>query len=107
MQASVSPASVNEREEILRLLRARAPQLRRRGIRHLGLFGSIARGDAGPGSDVDLLAELDADTDLGFGVVSLIEEVRNLVGRPVGLAFSSRMDPNLRARIARDLIPVF
>jgi hypothetical protein len=37
----------------------------------------------------------------------LIEEVRDLVGRPVGLAFSSRMDPNLRARIARDLIPVF
>jgi predicted nucleotidyltransferase len=67
----------------------------------------VARGEAGPDSDVDLLAELDPDTDLGFGLVSLIEEMGNLVGRPVGLAFSSRINPALRARIARDLIPVF
>ena len=48
-----------ERERVLALLRAKEGELRALGVRRLRLFGSIARGEAGPGSDVDLLAEIE------------------------------------------------
>ncbi|WP_245930747.1 nucleotidyltransferase family protein [Methylobacterium radiodurans] len=45
----------------LKILCAHESDLRRRGVRHAGLFGSTARGEAGPDSDVDLLIEIDED----------------------------------------------
>jgi predicted nucleotidyltransferase len=96
-----------ERERVVELLRGRAAELRAQGIRGLALFGSVARGEARPGSDVDLLVDLDRGAELGFGVVSLQQELDRLVGRPVGLAFASRISPDFRARIERDLVRVF
>ncbi len=44
----------------LRLLREAAPEIKRRfGVRSIGLFGSAARGEAGPDSDVDVLVEIE------------------------------------------------
>jgi predicted nucleotidyltransferase len=43
--------------QIIATLRAQEAELRRAGIRHLSLFGSVARGEAGADSDVDRLAE--------------------------------------------------
>lgn len=48
----------NLADELIAALRAHEAELRAAGIRHLSLFGSVARGDAGAGSDVDLVAEL-------------------------------------------------
>ena len=89
------------------LLRGRAADLRARGVRRLGLFGSVARGEARPYSDVDLLVDLDRDSPLGFGIVGLGEELHRLLGRPVGLAFASRLRPEMRARVERELIRIF
>ncbi len=44
-----------ERERVLRILRAEEPRLRLRGSAGLSLFGALARGDAAPRSDVDLV----------------------------------------------------
>jgi predicted nucleotidyltransferase len=107
MAGRYATRSPDERERIHSLLRARASELRARGIRRLDLFGSVARDEAHPDSDVDLLAELDAGADLGFGVVSLKDEIDQLLGRPVGLAFASRLCPGVRASIERDLVHVF
>ena len=46
--------TTNLTERIIATLRAHEEELRRAGIRHLSLFGSIARGDAEAASDVDL-----------------------------------------------------
>jgi hypothetical protein len=46
-------------ERVIATLRAHAAELRAAGVRTLSLFGSVARGDAGPDSDIDLLAEFD------------------------------------------------
>jgi hypothetical protein len=54
-----SPADDAERERIVVLLRAHAEDIRGRGVTRLALFGSTARGEAGPSSDVDLLIEVD------------------------------------------------
>jgi hypothetical protein len=46
-----------DRQEILARLRENEPALRARGVRHVALFGSRARGEAGLGSDIDIMIE--------------------------------------------------
>ena len=97
-----------ERERVVRLLHAQAPHLRARGLSSLGLFGSMARGEAGPNSDVDLLIETDPAARLGFfELFELREELETLLGRPVQFAFASGMRPWLREWIEDDRIRIF
>lgn len=51
----------------------------------LSVFGSVARGDAGPASDIDLLFVLDPDARLGFALFDLEAELVEIFGRPVDL----------------------
>ena len=93
---------------LIETLRARAPALRARGITHLELFGSAARRQAGADSDIDLLVDLADDAPLGlFDLVELKDELEQALGRPVDIAFRSRMRPWLLARITPDLVRVF
>lgn len=55
------PSPTSEREQVHRALRAHAPELRGLGVAHLSLFGSMARGEAGAGSDVDVLIDVSPD----------------------------------------------
>ena len=49
-----------KKEEILRLLRGHLDELRQRfGVKSLAIFGSVARGEAGPDSDIDILVSKD------------------------------------------------
>jgi|Deesub1362A_J573_1020465.scaffolds.fasta_scaffold01979_11 hypothetical protein len=51
-----------DRDEVLKILREHKDELRRRfGVKTLVIFGSVARGEAEPGSDVDILAEFDPE----------------------------------------------
>jgi predicted nucleotidyltransferase len=52
--------TTDQAERIVGALRAHEAELRRAGIRHLSLFGSFGRGDAGGASDIDLAAEFDS-----------------------------------------------
>ena len=95
-------------DDVLARLRAHEARLRAKGVAGLALFGSTARGDAGPDSDIDLLLELDASAVLGlFDVVELKEALAADLGHPVDIAFRSRLRPWLAARIAPDLVRVF
>jgi len=95
------------RARVLRILREAAPGLRARGITRLSLFGSTARGDAGPKSDIDLLIEVDPDAGLGLELYGIQEELAVLLGRPVQFAFASEMRPWLREWIEEDRIGIF
>jgi len=60
---------------------------RRYHIRRLALFGSVLRDDFRPDSDVDILYDFDPDAHMTLlDVVTLQEELQNLLGRPVDLA---------------------
>jgi predicted nucleotidyltransferase len=90
-------------DRVLATLRAHEAELRRAGIRHLSLFGSVARGDAAPESDVDLAAELDPDARIGmFALGALERRLAELVGRPVDLLSEPVETQRLRASIDRD-----
>jgi uncharacterized protein len=89
-------------------LRAHEARLRALGIRAISLFGSVARGDCGADSDVDLVAEFDpaARMDL-IGLVGLEREVAGLLGRPVQIVPAPVTKPQLRANIERDRVQAF
>ncbi len=93
---------------MLALLRKHEAELRARGVTRLALFGSTARGDVGPESDVDLLIEVDPESRFGLlAFLDLKGELANLLGRRVDLAFADAMRPRLRTTVLRDAIKVF
>jgi len=95
-------------DQVLATLRAHEAELRAAGIRRLSLFGSVARGDDAPDSDVDLAAELDPAA--GIDLVSLgglERRLSELLGRPVDLLPEPVEKPRLRANIERDRLRAF
>jgi predicted nucleotidyltransferase len=82
---------------VLGRLRAHADDLRARGIASLSVFGSVARGNAGPGSDIDLLADLDPAARLSLvGLSSLRAELSELLGAPADLVERGALRPEVR-----------
>jgi predicted nucleotidyltransferase len=95
-------------DEVIASLRAHAADLRAAGIRHLSLFGSVARGEAGPESDIDLAVELDADAHITLiGLAGLEFRLGELLGRKVDLLPEPIQKPRLRTNVERDRRRVF
>ncbi len=95
-------------ERVIQTLRAHEAELRAAGISRLSLFGSVARGDAEAGSDVDLAAEFDpaARMDL-VRLVALERRLGEILGRRVDLLPEPAEKPRLRANIERDRVLAF
>ena len=90
-------------DDILATLRAHGTELRRAGVRHLSLFGSVARGDAEGTSDVDLAVELDPTAHVGlFRLVGLQRRLSEILGRSVDLLPEPTENPRLQSNIDRD-----
>ncbi len=87
-----------------RLSSARADLFRRYPLRSLGIFGSFARGEARPGSDVDILAEFSAP--VGFEVVDLAMELEALLGCHVDLVSRGAVKERLLPYVEKDLVHV-
>ncbi|MEA2339119.1 MAG: uncharacterized protein QOE82_3126 [Thermoanaerobaculia bacterium] len=86
------------REQILRLAR-------RHGVTDVRIFGSMARGDAGPRSDVDLLVEVGAEPSAWFPG-GLVAELEELLGRRVQVITERGLDDLLRDRVIEEAIPL-
>ncbi len=88
-------------------LRSHAEDLRRRGVTGLWVFGSIARGDPGPGSDVDLMAEFDAGARLSLvGLASLRADLTDLLGAPADLVERNALHPSIREAAEREAVRI-
>jgi len=89
-------------EVVLHHLRLHHSDWRRRfHVVELGLFGSVARGDARPDSDLDVWVQLDPLTP--YALVHLKQELEELLQRPVDLVrLRARMAPSLRQRIEQE-----
>ncbi len=93
------------RYEILRQLTAIKPLLSERyPIRKLSLFGSVARNEANPNSDVDILVEF--SQPVGFQFFNLAKELEHYLKIPVDLVSRNGIKPAYFATIEPDLIDV-
>lgn len=96
------------RDDVLTRLRAHEAELRAAGIEALDLFGSVARGDAGPDSDVDLACRLRPGSGVGLlEFVGLQQAMEDWLGRPVDLVSSRAMKGRFGDYARRDLLRVF
>lgn len=87
-------AMTEDRESILQTLRSHRDELRRLGVRRIGLFGSFLHGTARSGSDVDLLVTLSRPSfDDYMDTKFLLED---LLGRKVDLVTDEALKPALR-----------
>ena len=91
------------------LIRPNREQIRRiaekHGARNVRVFGSIARGDAGPESDVDLLVDTAARTSAWFPG-GLVADLEDLLGRRVDVVTERGLVAELRERVLREAVPV-
>jgi uncharacterized protein len=89
-------------------LKRAEPDLRSRGVLHAGLFGSLARGDDRPGSDIDVLVDLDPKARLTvYDYVSIQEFIASLFDRPVDVVDREGLKPHLHQPVTRDLVNAF
>jgi predicted nucleotidyltransferase len=96
------------RDEVLTKLRQHAPELQAEGILHLALFGSTARDEAGPESDVDLMAIYDPNRSRGlFDIFKIQHKLEDLLGTRVELADRHRMRPIIKESAEEDAIDAF
>ena len=93
---------------VLDTLRAHETDLRRLGAAHAAVFGSVARGDAGAESDIDVLVDLDEDRSMGiFEYARLKLYIGELFDGPSDVVNRRTLKPLLKANILHDAIHAF
>ena len=78
---------------------------RARGVRKVRVFGSLARGDAGPASDVDLLVELAPGRTL-LDLVGFRREAEGILGHSVDVATADMLKERIRAEVLAEALPL-
>jgi uncharacterized protein len=98
-----------DRAEITERLRANEAVLRAMGVTSLSLFGSVARGEAGPESDVDVAVTLDRSRPMGlFALGGIHERLRDMLGGAcIDVAPEPAQKARFQAEIDRDRVLVW
>ena len=78
---------------------------KKRGLRNLRLFGSVARGEAGDSSDIDLLVDALPGTSL-VDLAGFRQELEELLGRRVDVVTPADLSPAVRARALAEAAPL-
>jgi predicted nucleotidyltransferase len=96
------------RADLILLLRRHAPELQQAGVRHLSLFGSVARNEATEGSDIDLAAEFAPEIRLDLWHLSAVQRhLSAVVGQRVDLVPEPVTRPALRQAIDKTKQEIF
>jgi uncharacterized protein len=89
-------------------LKAHEAELRELGVERLSLFGSTARGEEGPQSDIDLAARFAPETQIGgFAFVAIADRLEMILSTKVDLVAEPARKARMQQHIDRDRIRVF
>ena len=96
------------REEVIGAIRQHAPAIKAEGVTKLAIFGSRARGDNRPDSDIDVLIEVEPER--AFSILNLIgveHIIRDATGLQTQATMRRSMPSRFAERIADDILEVF
>ncbi len=95
-------------DEVIAKLRRHEPELRHRWVMHAALFGSVARGDAGPDSDIDIMIEIEPDAPVGvYEYVGIKQYIAGLFDGPVDVVDRAGLKTYVRPAATADAIYAF
>lgn len=101
-------AALAKRERVLRVLRGHEAALHALGVAHLWLFGSLARGEAGADSDVDVMIAIPPGRKFSlFDLGEVRVELCELLDRDVDVVIEEDLVPGFRSDVSADLVQVF
>jgi uncharacterized protein len=90
------------------ILRQHAPELKKSGVEHLYVFGSLVRGEADSNSDIDLAIDVAPDADLSLlDLVHVQQEAEELLGWPIDLVERKMLKRFVRPEVEREAVRVF
>ncbi len=93
--------------DLSRTLKDKRPQILQiaadHGARNVRVFGSLARGEARPDSDVDILITLEAGRSL-LDVIGLKQDLEDLLGCKVDVVTEAAVSPYLRERVLKEAV---
>jgi len=96
------------KQDAIDILVGHAAELRARGVQHAALFGSVARGAAGPQSDLDIMIELSPNASLDiFAYVELKNFIAGLFPGPVDVVNKDALKSYVRQPATADSIYAF
>ena len=94
--------------KVIKTLKRCEGALRERGVVHAALFGSVARGDNGSDSDIDILVEIDPDIGMTvFDYVDLKEYIASLFDGPVDIVNRDALKSYISPTATADAIYAF
>lgn len=97
-----------DKQSVIETLQSHQSELNELGVDHLALFGSVARDEAGPDSDVDLLATFNTSKALSLlKVVGIQRKISEMLGCRVDLGEKGFVKPRVQPYVEQDLIDVF
>ena len=97
-----------DREQVIATLREHEQELRAAGVVRLSLFGSTARGDHRPDSDVDVLAAFDNSRRISLlGVAGIEQQISEILGHPVELVEEGTLKPRVRKNVEAEAVRAF
>ena len=95
------------RNEAIQRLKQSETELKDAGVTHLYLFGSTARGEAGPDSDIDLFFDYDREDFGAFALMDVRELATKILDGKTDMIPRDGLHRTLRARIEASAIQVF
>src|SRR5256884_9843042 len=104
----MSEVAVITLEETLARLREIAPAIKAQGVTKLAVFGSRARGDARPDSDLDVLLDTTSRGESPpFDLFKVLHLIEDATGLRAQISMRDLLKPRIAERIADDLIEAF
>ncbi len=94
--------------QALAILRRHEKDLRARGVSRVAVFGSVARDESGPASDLDIMIETDPDAHITvFDYAGLKEYIAGLFDIPVDVTLQDGLKPFIHAAATTDAVYAF
>jgi predicted nucleotidyltransferase len=95
-------------DEVIAILKAHEAFYRAKGVTRLAVFGSVARGDAGPDSDVDLVIDLNPEAKFSYIDLGIVEDASaEWLGRKTDMLTRRALKPRVAEEVRQDGVDVF